>query len=74
VREALAAGLRERRRRSGLTQAELAGRVGSSQPRIAAIEAANPGTSLDLLIKCLLAAEATWLEVAELIGAARKRP
>lgn len=73
VRETLAAGLRELRKQQGLTQTELAKRIGSSQPRIAAIEAAHPGTSLDLLVKCLFAAEATWPEVVELLGSAKER-
>lgn len=64
---ALAVGLRERRERQGLTQAALARRLGSSQSRVAKIEAADRTVSLDLLIRGLLALGATRGEVARLI-------
>lgn len=64
---ALAAGLRERRERQGLTQVALARRLGSSQSRIAKMEAAHRMVSLDLLVRALLALGATREEVARLI-------
>src|SRR5438046_10307017 len=50
----LAIGLRERRRRRSLTQADLANRLQSSQSRIAKMEAGDPSVSLDLLVRSLL--------------------
>src|SRR5438128_5026516 len=50
----LATGLRKRRRRRSLTQADLAKRLQSSQSRIAKMEAGDPSVSLDLLIRSLL--------------------
>lgn len=64
---ALAVGLRERRERQGLTQVALARRLGSSQSRIAKMEAADRTVSLDLLVRALLALGATREEVARLI-------
>lgn len=51
--------LRERRSGAGLTQAQLAKRLGSSQSRVAKMEAADPSVSVDLLVRGLLATGAT---------------
>ncbi len=64
---ALAAALRRLRERQGLTQWELARRLGSSQSRVAKTEAAHPSVSLDLLIRWLLALGATREDLARLI-------
>jgi DNA-binding transcriptional regulator YiaG len=64
---ALAAGLRERRERQGLTQTALARRLASSQSRVAKMEAADRTVSLDLLVRALLALGANRHEVARLI-------
>lgn len=69
---ALSHGLRERRTRTGLTQEKLARRIGSSQSRIAKAEAGDPGVSVDLLIRALLATGATQKDVARLIGVRRR--
>lgn len=63
MHHALSRELRERRHHAGLTQATLARRIGSSQSRVAKMEAGDPGVSLDLLIRALLAAGATRREV-----------
>jgi DNA-binding XRE family transcriptional regulator len=47
--------LRERRLKSELTQAELAKRLGSSQSRVAKMEAGDPSVSIDLLVRALIA-------------------
>ena len=47
--------LRPARERTGITQDELASRIGSSQSRVAKMEAASPDVSLDLICKALLA-------------------
>lgn len=51
--------LRRHRIRAGMTQGELARRIGSSQSRIAKLEAGGIGTTLDLLFKALFATGAT---------------
>lgn len=50
---ALAEGLRKERESQHLTQAELARQVGSSQSRIAKMEAADPSVSVDLIMRSL---------------------
>ena len=50
----LSAELRARRRRRRITQADLAKRLGSSQSRVAKMEAGDPGVSMDLLVRGLL--------------------
>jgi DNA-binding XRE family transcriptional regulator len=50
---ALARALREGRARHGLTQVELAKRLGTSQSRIAKMENADPSVSADLLLRGL---------------------
>ena len=47
----LAIGLRDRRQRRSLTQADLAKRLQSSQSRIAKMAAGDPTVSLDLLVR-----------------------
>lgn len=69
---ALSAGVRERRRRQRLTQAQLARRLGSSQSRVAKLEAADPSVSLDLMVKGLLRLGATRADIARLIGRRRR--
>jgi len=64
---ALAAGVRQLRERRGLTQAALAKRLGSSQSRIAKMEAADTSVSLDLMMRSLLSIGATAGEIARLI-------
>ena len=65
----LAMGLRERRRRRSLTQADLAKRLKSSQSRVAKVEAGDPSVSLDLLIRSLLILGATRRELSRIISA-----
>ena len=65
----LAIGLRERRRRRSLTQADLAKRLQSSQSRIAKMEAGDPSVSLDLLVRSLLILGASRRELSRLISA-----
>ena len=52
---ALAAGVKQRRIAKGLTQGDLASRLGSSQSRVAKLESADPSVSVDLLVRALLA-------------------
>ena len=64
----LATGLRERRRRRSLTQADLAKRLRSSQSRIAKMEAGDPSVSLDLLIRSLLILGTSRRELSRIIS------
>jgi DNA-binding XRE family transcriptional regulator len=68
MRLALSRALRERRADAGLTQAALARRTGSSQSRVAKMEAGDPSVSLDLLIRALLAAGASRRQVAQALA------
>ncbi len=54
VRYQLGRTLRSRRSGMELTQHMLAARLGSSQSRVAKMEAGDPSVSLDLLIRALL--------------------
>ena len=67
---ALSAKLREARRQRHLTQTALAKRLGSSQSRVAKMEAGDPSVSLDLLVRGLLAVGASPREVARALAAA----
>lgn len=64
MRVALSRNLKERRLAAGLTQATLARQLGSSQSRVAKLEAADPSVSLELLIRALLAVGASRKDVA----------
>jgi DNA-binding transcriptional regulator YiaG len=70
----LSEALRERRTRQGVTQVELANRLGSSQSRVAKMEASDPSVSVDLLLRALLATGATRKEIAAAIAPSRRRP
>jgi predicted XRE-type DNA-binding protein len=64
---ALAAGVRHLREDRGMTQAALAEQLGSSQSRVAKMEAADRSVSVDLMMRSLLAIGATAGEIAKLI-------
>lgn len=64
---ALATGVGQLRERRGLTQAALAKRLGSSQSRVAKMEAADMSVSLDLMMRSLLSIGATAGEIARLL-------
>jgi DNA-binding transcriptional regulator YiaG len=68
---ALSGSVRNRRTTLGLSQAELAKRLRSSQSRVAKMEAADPTVSADLLLRALFALGATPKEVALAIRAGR---
>ena len=64
---ALAEGVRQFRERRGLTQAALAKRLGSSQSRVAKMEAADASVSVDLLIRSLFGIGAKTSDIAAII-------
>lgn len=65
---AAAAKVKELRKKQSLSQAELAKRLGSSQPRVAKLEAAEAEVSLELMIRALVALGATAKDVGRLLG------
>ena len=66
----LAALLSKRRRSLGYTQTQVADLIGSSQSRVAKMEAGDPSVSVDLLIRTLLALGVNRKQVGRAIGAA----
>ncbi|HDH02896.1 MAG TPA: XRE family transcriptional regulator [Actinobacteria bacterium] len=68
VRLALATELKARRRARKMSQAVLAQRVGSSQSRVAKMEAADRSVSIDLLVRCLLALGSTRGDIGRAIA------
>lgn len=70
---ALSTELRDRRSASGLTQVELARKMGSSQSRVAKMEASDPEVTVDLLIKGLLATGASRGDIAKAVARPRRR-
>ena len=68
----LSARLKKARERRQITQTDLAKRMGSSQSRVAKMEAGDPGVSLDLLVQGLLAVGATRKQIAAALSPSRK--
>lgn len=66
----LAALLKKRRESLGYTQSQVADLIGSSQSRVAKMEAGDPSVSVDLLIRTLLALGMNRKQVGRAIGAA----
>jgi len=62
---ALSDSLRRRRIRRHLTQFQLAKKLGSSQSRVAKLEAGAMGVTLDLLFRALFATGASTEEIAK---------
>lgn len=68
IKLTLTDALSVQRKTSGLSQGELAEKIGSSQSRIAKMERGDPHVSLDLMIRALLAAGMTRRQLAEVIA------
>jgi len=68
VKLALGDYLRRLRRQRRLTQAQVAERLGSSQSRVAKMEAADASVTLDLLVKSLFALGASSCDVGRVIA------
>lgn len=71
---ALSSGLKDLRADQGLSQVELANRLGSSQSRVAKMEASDPSVSIDLLVRGLFAAGASKQDIASAIAKSAKKP
>ena len=65
---ALSAQLRTARQQRHWTQTTLARRLGSSQSRVAKMEAGDPSVTLDLLVRGLLAVGATPKDIARTLS------
>ncbi|HEX9785492.1 MAG TPA: helix-turn-helix transcriptional regulator [Opitutaceae bacterium] len=64
--------LKAARQRRRLSQTDLAERIGSSQSRVAKIEAGDPSVSLDLIVRALFAAGATRQELQRAFSSKEK--
>jgi len=71
IKIALASLLRATRSRRRLTQFEMAEKIGSSQSRVAKLEAGDPSVSVDLLVRSLIAAGAKPAELAKAVSTKR---
>ncbi|MFA6166534.1 MAG: helix-turn-helix transcriptional regulator [Gemmatimonadaceae bacterium] len=67
LRASLAAALKARRVKLGVTQVELAQRLKSSQSRVAKMEAGNPTVSFELLMRALLVLGASRRDLSAVI-------
>jgi DNA-binding XRE family transcriptional regulator len=70
---ALVDGVKALRQAQGVTQADLAERLGSSQSRVAKLEAGDRSVSLDLLMRALLILGSSRKQIAALIGSTQRR-
>jgi DNA-binding transcriptional regulator YiaG len=66
-------GVKALRSEQGITQAELARRLGSSQSRVAKLEAGDRSVSIDLLMRALLNLGASRKQIGAMIGNAQRR-
>ncbi len=71
MRLSLAGAVRDRRAHLGFSQSELARRLGSSQSRVAKLEAGESNVSFDLLVRAMLATGAKSREVGQAIAAGK---
>ena len=67
IRLALSRGLKERRK-TLMTQAELAAKISSSQPRVAIAENGDSSVSIELLIRAMLTTGASPQEIGQIIA------
>jgi DNA-binding transcriptional regulator YiaG len=65
MRLGLIGAIRAARERAGLSQTDLATRMGSSQSRVAKLEAGDSSVSVDLMLRALVAAGATDADIAK---------
>jgi DNA-binding XRE family transcriptional regulator len=67
LRLKLSDAVKRLRQQAGLTQAQMAKRLGSSQSRVAKIEAGDGSVSLDLLIRSFFTLGGTAHDLAEVV-------
>ena len=68
LRVRLGREIRRRRTEAGLSQAQLAEKIGSSQSRVAKAEGRAPGVAIDLMMRAFFATGGTVDELAQAIG------
>ena len=68
----LSHALKDKRQESGLTQAEAARILLSSQSRLAKMEVGDPSVSMDLLIRALLTMGTTTRELGRLVSSPQR--
>lgn len=68
IRRSLSQAIRTKRKREDITQEDLARMIASSQSRVARIEASDPSSSLDLLVRTFLALGSSKSELAGVIS------
>ena len=73
LKASLAAVLQETRTARQLTQSEVASALGSSQSRVAKMEAGDPSVTVDLLVRSLFAVGASPKDLARVFGSLRLR-
>lgn len=61
--------VRQSRQKHGLSQIDLARRMGSSQSRVAKLEKGDPSVSLDLIVRAFFASGGTRQELQRSLGA-----
>ena len=69
IRLALSRSLRQRRQKQ-MTQAQLAKKLASSQPRVAKAEGGDASVSIELLVRAMLATGATPKDIGRTIATA----
>jgi hypothetical protein len=73
LRVGLADAVRAQRSRRRLTQEQLGRLLGSSQSRVAKMEAADPSVSIDLMVRSLLRLGASRKDIASYIAAPKRK-
>lgn len=68
LRLRLAQGIKQQRSARGMTQTDLAKAVGSSQSRVAKMEAGDATVSIDLLVRSLLRMGTSSREIGQIIA------
>ena len=68
LRVRLGREIRRRRTEAGLSQAQVAEKIGSSQSRVAKAEGRAPGVTIDLMMRAFFATGGTVDELARAIG------
>ncbi len=68
LRVRLGREVRRRRTEAGLSQAQLALKIGSSQSRVAKVEGMRAGVAIDLMVRAFFATGGTVDELAQAIG------
>jgi ribosome-binding protein aMBF1 (putative translation factor) len=69
LKVSLTVAVRQSRQKRGLSQIDLARRIGSSQSHVAKMEAGDPSVSLDLIVRAFFASGGTRQELQRAFGA-----